>query len=73
MDNLGRHIDRVLEKVTARAATRDEIERLDLPRRGADVLGIGRTHLAGDPPVETCDITFPGDRYQLTYAIPVPG
>jgi GntR family transcriptional regulator len=73
MDHIGRYVDHVVEKVTARAATPDEIAQLDLPRRGAYVLVIDRTHLAGDLPVETCDITFPGDRYQLTYAIPVPG
>jgi GntR family transcriptional regulator len=72
MDLIGQHIDHVVEKVTARAAQPDEITQLDLPRRGAYVLVIDRTHLVTANPVETCDIIFPGDRYQLTYTIPVP-
>jgi len=33
---------------------------------------IDRTHYVEDRPVETCDIIFPGDRYELTYTIPIP-
>ncbi|MGH3764187.1 MAG: UTRA domain-containing protein [Pseudonocardiaceae bacterium] len=71
MDLLGRRVDRVVERVTARAAKTTEIEQLDLPRRGAYVVVVDRTHYAGDDPVETCDIILPGDRYELTYTIPV--
>ena len=71
MDHIGHHVDRVLEKVTARAATPAEVEQLELPRRGAYVLVIDRTHYAGELAVETCDITFPGDRYELTYSVAV--
>lgn len=71
MDSIGQHITQVVEKVTARAAQTDEVRALDLPTRGAYVLTIDRTHLVNDAPVETCDITFPGDRYELTYTIPV--
>jgi DNA-binding GntR family transcriptional regulator len=71
MDTMGQAVDHVIEKVTARAATRDEVKRLELPARGTYVLVIERTHLVGDKPVETCDIIFPGDRYELTYDIPV--
>src|SRR2546429_677280 len=70
MDAIGQRIDHVLERVTARAARPYEIERLNLPQRGAYVLVIERTHYAGERAVETCDITFPGDRYELTYTIP---
>jgi GntR family transcriptional regulator len=72
MDQIGHHVDQVVEMVTARAATSHEIEQLELPRRGAYVLVIERAGYAGGQPLETCDITFPGDRYQLTYTITVP-
>ncbi|MFD0595445.1 GntR family transcriptional regulator [Catellatospora coxensis] len=72
MDSIGVPIDRVVEKVTARAATPAEADGLDLPPRGAYVMVIERTHYAGDRAVEACYITFPGDRYELTYTIPVP-
>ncbi|GAA1381469.1 GntR family transcriptional regulator [Catellatospora chokoriensis] len=72
MDSIGIHVDRVIEKVTARAATAAESERLALSGRGAYVMVIERTHYAGDLAVEACDIVFPGDRYELTYTIPVP-
>jgi len=72
MDLIGYHVDRVIERVTARAAQPAEIKQLNLPRRGAYVLVIERTHYANERPVETCDIVFPGDRYELTYTIHVP-
>jgi DNA-binding GntR family transcriptional regulator len=71
MDSIGQVVDQVIEKVTARAATHEEVKWLQLPPRGAYVLVIDRTHYVGNKPVETCDIVFPGDRYELTYAIPV--
>lgn len=71
MDRIGQRIDNVVEKVTARAARPGETSRLELPRTGGYVLVIERTHYVADRPVETCDIVFPGDRYQLTYRIPV--
>jgi DNA-binding GntR family transcriptional regulator len=72
MDLIGYHINQVVERVTARAAKPIEITQLDLPQRGAYVLVIDRTYYADDRPIETCDIIFPGDRYELTYTIPVP-
>jgi DNA-binding GntR family transcriptional regulator len=60
----------VTEHITARAATTDEIERLKLSHRGAFVLVIERTYLAAGRPVETADIVFPGDRYELVYRVP---
>lgn len=72
MDSIGQHIDRVVEKVTARAARPDEVTALELPQRGSYVLVIDRTHFVGERAVETCDIVFPGERYELTYTIPVP-
>jgi GntR family transcriptional regulator len=35
------------------------------------VLAVTRTYLAGGVPVETADLVFPSDRYELTYRIPV--
>jgi len=71
MDLIGWHVNEVVEKVHARAARPEEAERLNLPAHTAYVLVIERTHLVDGKPVETCDIVFPGDRYELTYRLPV--
>ncbi|SNR49421.1 GntR family transcriptional regulator [Haloechinothrix alba] len=71
MDLIDQRVDEVVERVHARPARPDETERLELPAQSVYVLAIERTHYVGDQPVETCDITFPGDRYELTYRIPV--
>ena len=71
MDSIGVPVTNVVEKVTARAARPNESERLKLSAQGSYVLVIDRTHYASARPVETCDIVFPGDRYELTYTIPV--
>ncbi|MGH3426660.1 MAG: UTRA domain-containing protein, partial [Mycobacteriales bacterium] len=67
MDSIGHPPDSVIEKITARAARPDETERLALPQQSGYVLVIERTYYEGEVPIETCDITFPGDRYELTY------
>ncbi len=70
MDLIDVHIDRFVEEVTARPATPDEIEQLGLNLRGGLwVLALERTYYAGDTPVETADIVFPGVRYRLVYEI----
>lgn len=71
MDLIGQHVNEVVERVHARAARPQEIDRLELSTQGTYVLIIERTHYVEGSPVETCDITFPGDRYELTYRIPV--
>lgn len=71
MDHIGVRVTEVEERVNARSALPEEIESLDLPATGATVLTIARTHYAGNLPVETCDIVFPSDRYELTYRISV--
>jgi GntR family transcriptional regulator len=71
MDHIGVRVDETIERVTARAATPDEMDRLMLPARGSYVLVIERTYLADGRPVETADIVFPGDRYELVDRIPV--
>lgn len=72
MDSINQRVDRVVEKVTARAARSDEVTALELPQRGAYVLVIDRTHFVGGKPIEICDIVFPGERYELTYTVAVP-
>jgi DNA-binding GntR family transcriptional regulator len=71
MDAIDVHITQVIEKVTARAARPNEIEQLKLTAHGTYVLVIERTHFALSQPVETSEIVFPGDRYELTYRVPV--
>ncbi|MEO3817276.1 UTRA domain-containing protein [Plantactinospora sp. B24E8] len=70
-DAIGVRIDEFAERVTARAADTHEIERLALPSRGSYVLVVERTYYAAGRPVETADIVFPGDRYELLYRVPV--
>lgn len=73
MDLIGAVITRVVEKVRARPASPDETEALGLdPRRGGLwVLAIERTYYAGEQAVETADIVFPSDRYELAYEMPI--
>lgn len=71
MDAIGVHIDECTERVTARPARPDEIDALGLPLRGAYVLVVERTYYADGRPVETADIVFPGDRYELVYRYPI--
>jgi GntR family transcriptional regulator len=70
-DEIGIRIDEFTERVTARAAHGDEIDRLGLPTRGSFVLVVERTYYAEGRPAETADIVFPGDRYDLLYRIPI--
>jgi len=71
MDHIGVRIDEFVERVTARPASSNEREALKLPARGAFVLHVERTYYAAGMPVETADIIFPGDRYELVYRVPV--
>jgi GntR family transcriptional regulator len=71
MDLIGVHVDEFVERVTARPAGPAEAEALRLPARGMLLLAIERTYLAAGVPVETADIVFPGDRYELVYRVPV--
>ncbi len=71
MDLIGVHIDECVEKVTARPAHPAEISALQLHPRGGHVLVVERTYYAAGRPVETADIVFPGDRYELTYRYPI--
>lgn len=70
-DLIGEHITHVTEDVIARAARPHEVEQLGMAP-GVPVIVITRTYFVGDRPVETCDITTAGDRYALSYTIPLP-
>jgi DNA-binding GntR family transcriptional regulator len=70
-DHIGVRITEVEESLTARPAHPLEVETLQLPPRGATVLAIARTYFAGERAVETADIVFPSDRYELVYRLPV--
>lgn len=71
MDLIGVRVDEFVEVVIGRAATPEEIRRLDLSLRGQGVLAVERTYYAAGRPVETADIVFATDRYQLQYRVPV--
>ncbi|MFF5563466.1 GntR family transcriptional regulator [Streptomyces sp. NPDC012623] len=69
MSYIGFRITRSTETVTARTATREEADALDLTP-GAPVAAIERTYYAGDRPLETADLVVPGERFRLAYEIP---
>ncbi|WDZ84098.1 GntR family transcriptional regulator [Micromonospora cathayae] len=72
MDFIGVSIDRFTEEVTTRPALPEEVDALELDRRGGRwVIAVERTYYAGQTAVETADIVFPGDRYRLIYEVPV--
>jgi Transcriptional regulators len=63
-------ITSVTEDVYVRVPRPEESDRLELPA-GTQVLHLERTHWSGDRPVETSDIIVPGDKFRLSYNIPV--
>ncbi|MEE1799417.1 GntR family transcriptional regulator [Streptomyces sp. JV176] len=69
MSYIGLQITRSTETVTARTATREEADALDLTP-GAPVAAIERTYFAGERPLETADLVVPGERFRLAYEIP---
>jgi GntR family transcriptional regulator len=71
MGAIGLRVDQVIEEISTRPPHSAEAASLAIPT-GTPVLHIERTHLAGDRPVETCDIIVPADQYRLRYRIPVP-
>jgi DNA-binding GntR family transcriptional regulator len=71
MDAIGVRVDDSVERITARPAIEVEAHELRLPLRGQFVFVIERTYYAAGRPVETADITIPGDRYELVYRIPI--
>jgi DNA-binding GntR family transcriptional regulator len=69
MASIGVEVTRVAENVTARPVLDGEAHLLDVPR-GAIVILIRRTYLAGERPVETADIVVAADRYEFSYEFP---
>ncbi|MEW1723493.1 GntR family transcriptional regulator [Streptomyces sp. NPDC093109] len=69
MSYIGLRITRSTETVTARTATRQEADALDLVP-GAPVAAIERTYYADERPLETADLVVPGERFRLAYEIP---
>ncbi|GAB3084752.1 GntR family transcriptional regulator [Micromonospora schwarzwaldensis] len=70
MDAIGVRVDEVVERVSLRAASAEEVDSLNLPAR-TFVHTIERTYTAGGRPVETADIVLPGGRYDLVYRMPI--
>lgn len=70
MESIGHAPDAVVEKVITRSAHPQEAEKLRL-RTGAFVLAIERTYYAGSVAVETANIVFSGDRYELAYHLDI--
>ncbi|SEL66018.1 GntR family transcriptional regulator [Nonomuraea pusilla] len=66
----GIKITEVVESVHTRVPRPVESDALALAA-GVHVLHVERTHWAGDRPVETSDIVIPGDRFRVTYSMPV--
>ncbi len=71
MAGIGIRVDQVVEEICTRPPLSAEATTLVIPS-GTPVLHVERTHLAGDRPVETCDIVIPADQYRLRYRFPVP-
>lgn len=67
---IGQDVTYASEIVTARTATEDDVQRLDVSKSTV-VMVIQRTYYTGECPVETADIVIPTDRYELAYMIPV--
>lgn len=66
----GTPVTEISESVHVRVPQPTEIDVLELPA-GVQVLHVERTIWAADRAVETSDIVIPGDRFRLTYGIPV--
>ncbi|MER6088987.1 GntR family transcriptional regulator [Streptomyces bluensis] len=69
MSSIGLDITRSTETVTARLATREEADALDVVQ-GAPVAAIERTYYADARALETADLVIPGERFRLAYEIP---
>lgn len=61
--------DEVVEDVTVRPATREEIVALRLPARGAAVLCVYQTTIINGRIVQAAEFVMPADRYTLRYRV----
>ncbi len=71
MGAIGIRVDQVVEEISTRPPLSAEATTMAIPS-GTPVFHIERTHLAGDRPVETCDIIVAADQYRLRYRMPAP-
>ena len=69
--SLGVEVREIFEDVATRTPTPDEMRELGL-RAGMPVFEVTRTIHATDRPVVTSRLVIAGDRYVLTYRIPIP-
>ena len=69
-DAIGIRITTVDEVVTSRLPTLEEQQILGVAT-GVPMICVQRTYAADGRPVETADISAPGDRYELHFGIPV--
>jgi GntR family transcriptional regulator len=70
-DHLGIYVDEVEEALKFRAPTKEEGEALQIDT-GERVVEIVQTFRADSLPVETANITFVADRYELRYRMQIP-
>jgi GntR family transcriptional regulator len=68
--SLGVEVREITEDVATRTPTPDEIQALEL-RPGTPVFEVTRTMHAADRPVVTSRLVIAGDRYVLSYRIPI--
>ncbi|WP_354642906.1 GntR family transcriptional regulator [Kitasatospora camelliae] len=67
LHTVGIEVDRVVERVTARPPTAEEMEELDLPP-GTAVLVLQKiSYDTNDRVVDVADVTLPGDRTEMTF------
>ncbi|MGH8887085.1 MAG: GntR family transcriptional regulator [Egibacteraceae bacterium] len=69
-DAIDVHVDEVEEVLDIRMPTPAETRQLEIPA-GVPLVEIHQTFRADGTPVETADITFPSDRYQLHYRMEI--
>ncbi|MEX5635907.1 GntR family transcriptional regulator [Parafrankia sp. FMc2] len=69
-DLIDLHIDSVVEELTARPPTADEVQALELPP-GVSVMQQQRTYYVGDQAVETANIVMAGHRTVVAYRLAV--
>ncbi len=75
-DHIGLHVNEVEEILHIRNATTDEARRLDLPANRPVVeitqtFRVAGTDVDEDIAVETADIVFAADRYELRYVMEI--
>jgi DNA-binding GntR family transcriptional regulator len=70
MGAIGVEVTHLVENIVARPLRREEADQLQA-QPGRSAIVIERTHFAGEQAVETAEIVIPGDRYQVSYQLPI--